>query len=257
MVASRKRTGRPAKNPRVEGLTDDDVRRIRERVAAGERLTDLAIEHGLGVGYVSHLARGSIRKEAGGPITEPSYHIPRRRPPLPEEIVVQIRERRAAGERANKLAAEYGIGPGHISAITTGQIYANVGGPISPPRWHKRGQDPKGAQDRRRTASMRYRMLCRAHDPSRWLTPAEIELVCQALGPARPDLSAEDDERRVRAIWRQVAATSDAGDDLVRKLITASLADLTALVDFAERIADEDPEVMHALALSADAEEES
>jgi len=50
-------------------LTDDEVRRIRERRADGESLTGIAHDFGIAFQTVSKIAKGRTRVEAGGPIT--------------------------------------------------------------------------------------------------------------------------------------------------------------------------------------------
>jgi hypothetical protein len=51
-----------------EKHTDETIRRLRERAAAGEPLTALAAEYGAHRSYVSLIVHGHVRKAAGGPI---------------------------------------------------------------------------------------------------------------------------------------------------------------------------------------------
>jgi hypothetical protein len=124
-----------------------------------------------------------------------------------------------------------------------------------------------------RLAVARYYTLCRLHDPRRWLTDAELAIVCEVCSAVVCDTrnSALDlDDVRVRSIWMEVAdaiaisrrsppdPTTGApqllarhrrngeppvnGDELVTKLQCASYADLVALADFVERHVPNDPD---------------
>jgi hypothetical protein len=54
-----------------KGLTDEAVRDIRSRRAAGEKCKTIARDHSISPSYVSDLAAGNRRKKAGGPLRAP------------------------------------------------------------------------------------------------------------------------------------------------------------------------------------------
>ena len=64
-----------------------------------------------------------------------------------EKQVIAIRERFAAGELRDALAAEYGITPDSIGYIVSGRSWRHVGGPIRPAGQKRRR--PGGRQARR------------------------------------------------------------------------------------------------------------
>lgn len=59
---------------------------------------------------------------------------------LTENQVVQMRERRAAGETTLHLGAEFGISSTAVSKICTGENWKYAGGPITPSRFPGRKQ---------------------------------------------------------------------------------------------------------------------
>lgn len=56
---------------------------------------------------------------------------------LREEDVVTIRELAAAGTTGKELAAYYGVSQATVCRIITGAMWASVGGPTRPPKFHK------------------------------------------------------------------------------------------------------------------------
>jgi hypothetical protein len=52
----------------VQKLSDEQVRELRERYAAGERTKSLASAFGIAPSYVPMLVRGDARRSAGGPL---------------------------------------------------------------------------------------------------------------------------------------------------------------------------------------------
>lgn len=59
---------------------------------------------------------------------------------LTEQQVIQMRERRAAGETTLHLGAEFGISSTAVSKICTGENWKYAGGPITPSRFPRRKQ---------------------------------------------------------------------------------------------------------------------
>jgi len=56
--------------------------------------------------------------------------VPREPGRLSDEAVLEIRSRRARGDATARLAADFGVSQPLISAITSGRLYAGVGGPV-------------------------------------------------------------------------------------------------------------------------------
>ena len=52
---------------------------------------------------------------------------------LTVEQIIELRQRRAAGESLESLAEAFGIIPEYVSYVATGKIHKNVGGPIAKP----------------------------------------------------------------------------------------------------------------------------
>lgn len=62
-----------------------------------------------------------------------------------KEDVVEIRHRRAAGEKVSDLASEYGVGEVQMSRICTGASWKHAGGPFTFGRWSKVVANPLDA----------------------------------------------------------------------------------------------------------------
>jgi len=114
-----------------------------------------------------------------------------------------------------------------------------------------------------RIAITRYVAICERHDPRRWLSRVELAIVCDVCNGTLPSIDLDHDELHVRAIWHEVADAIEIakrglpdpatgapqllarhcrdgeqvidGAELVRKLQSASYADLVGLADFVER----------------------
>lgn len=112
-------------------LSDDQVRELREKYAAGARQVQLAEEYGVRQNTVSSLVTGRSRLEAGGPI------LPGRSRKVTSEEVVAIREAVAAGTPRAEISARYGISHQMVSNIASGRAFADVGGPLTSPASHR------------------------------------------------------------------------------------------------------------------------
>lgn len=112
-------------------LTDAAVLAIRQRYVAGERVRDLAQEHGVADSSISNIITGRTWKHVGGPVDPaPLMQGARyRRSPLTDGMVEAIRARYTAGETAGALARDYGVSRGTVRDIVTGRTWKHVGGP--------------------------------------------------------------------------------------------------------------------------------
>lgn len=94
----------------------EKVREIRQRLAAGERMKDLAEEYGVGWLAIHNIKYHVTWKEAGEEIP-----IPRRGGYLDRKLTFaqaqEIRERLKSGESIARVAAEFGVSKGIISDI--------------------------------------------------------------------------------------------------------------------------------------------
>jgi DNA-binding transcriptional regulator YdaS (Cro superfamily) len=102
-------------NPRTK-LTDEQVREMRTRAAAGAWPATLAAEYGITMASVTQLVTGKYRVAAGGPIREA-----KRVSKLSEEDVVKIRRLVADGAKQRAVATQFGIHPSHVSDIVSGK----------------------------------------------------------------------------------------------------------------------------------------
>lgn len=83
----------------------------------------------------SHLFLGTHRDNMQD-MTAKGRHVGNRK--LTEAQVINIRERRAAGERTKDLGAEFGMSPQHISSICVGKFWPYTPGPRTITRKDKR-----------------------------------------------------------------------------------------------------------------------
>jgi hypothetical protein len=110
-------------------LTAEQVRQIREKYAVGARCGDVAAQYGITARYVSCLATGRDRRDAGGPITKHRRVIPiaerrersQKRSPRPQNTgelaAAEIRLRWLKGETETELAAAFDKSQNAISDI--------------------------------------------------------------------------------------------------------------------------------------------
>jgi plasmid maintenance system antidote protein VapI len=99
------------KNPRTK-LSDEQVRSLRERAAAGEYQPDLAAEYGITRASVTQLVTGQTRAAAGGPIRKP-----RPRTVFTDDQVECVRRLHGEGKSQVYLARRFGISQPHISDL--------------------------------------------------------------------------------------------------------------------------------------------
>lgn len=110
-------------------LTEAIVLELRERRSNGEKLTSLAKEFGVTPTLINKVVTGEIWKGVGGNVVKP-WEISAVRK-LTEEDIVNIRNRRAAGEQLIPLGKEYGVNHGCIASICLGKTWRHVGGPMT------------------------------------------------------------------------------------------------------------------------------
>lgn len=96
-------------------LTDEQVRKLRERSCKGEIGTILAAQYGITAVSVWQIVTGKTRLEAGGPIRESG---PRHK--LSKEDIIEIRRLVAEGKTQTSIAKKFGVDPSHISRLITG-----------------------------------------------------------------------------------------------------------------------------------------
>ena len=106
---------RPGQAKRMQALrgrhaqfSDETIREMRERRAAGASLNDLADAYGIPFGTVSVITTGRIYRTSPGPIS---------RRWMDATAAADIRARRAAGEAAKMLATEFNVTPTRIYQI--------------------------------------------------------------------------------------------------------------------------------------------
>ncbi|MCC6361844.1 MAG: hypothetical protein IT450_24175 [Phycisphaerales bacterium] len=113
-----------SKNPHVK-LTPQQVLEIRRRyVAGGISQQALAQEYQVSKGAVWYIVHGGSWAKDAGPVR--SENLSRR---LSDEDVRRLRE--SAGDRNSRdLANEWGLTPGYVWRILTGEVRASAGGPL-------------------------------------------------------------------------------------------------------------------------------
>ena len=98
---------------RRKKLTDGQVCQLRERVAAGDRLVDLARTFGVSDGEVSRIVRGLSYAHAGGPILASA-----RKRKLSDAAIVAIRTARASGVPVKELSTRFSVSAVAIYKVT-------------------------------------------------------------------------------------------------------------------------------------------
>lgn len=106
-------------------LAPEEVLAMRE-AAAGASAAALARRYGVGCTTAERILRGETYRDLGGPV---SPSAPRGEP-LPDQTVIAIRERRAAGKGVADIAREFGITRQMCDRIVRGVTYQAVPGPI-------------------------------------------------------------------------------------------------------------------------------
>ncbi|GMA36281.1 hypothetical protein [Demequina litorisediminis] len=117
-------------------LSDDDVARLRERYATGERQADLAVAFGVSQTSVSALVTGRTRADAGGPLAQAPAKPPRAsrstqaspRVRLTDEVVAQVRRRVGEGEARAEVASGLGISKASVDSIMAGRRGGSTAG---------------------------------------------------------------------------------------------------------------------------------
>jgi hypothetical protein len=111
------------KNPRSK-LSDEQVRSLRERAAAGGYAPDLAAEYGITQASVSQIVTGQTRAAAGGPIRAPGS-----RTVLSDSQVERIRRLYGEGRTQAHLARRFGVSQSTISDLVSHKRRAIRPGP--------------------------------------------------------------------------------------------------------------------------------
>ena len=114
-MAERGRSIKGARNPRRK-VTDEQIEQMLEMKRGGARNVDIGERFGVSGPHVSKLLNGVQRAEV---LDHKRRDFVRRK--LTDDQVAEIRTRRAAGERRNDLAAEFGVAGPYISQICKGQ----------------------------------------------------------------------------------------------------------------------------------------
>lgn len=111
----------------LERLNYAEVKGIRDRVAAGEKLMAISEEFGITVPAVSRIARGLTYQDAPGPLT--GRH-PRARfnSKLSDEDLEAIRASRKNGRTFQAIARDFGVPYSTVHRIVTGRVYRAEGG---------------------------------------------------------------------------------------------------------------------------------
>lgn len=111
----------------LERLNYAEVKGIRDRVAAGEKLMTISEEFGITVPAVSRIARGLTYQDAPGPLT--GRH-PRARfnSKLSDDDLEAIRASRKNGRTFQAIARDFGVPYSTVHRIVTGKVYRADGG---------------------------------------------------------------------------------------------------------------------------------
>ena len=107
-------------------LTEDQVREILRRLAAGERQQDLAEAFGVTPSNVSHIKRGVSWAHLGGAQAPQRLGSQRPSAKLTERDVPVILRRVENGESMSAVARAFGVGRTTISDIWHGRRWAHV-----------------------------------------------------------------------------------------------------------------------------------
>lgn len=125
-MVAKGRQARGERNWRAK-LTDDDVREVRRRLAAGELQRAIAAEMGISQTSVSKVQRGVRWAHVEGPCWARSgVGEGNGAAKLTEAKVVEIRRRLAAGEFQRVIASDMGVVQSLISQIKRGRIWAHL-----------------------------------------------------------------------------------------------------------------------------------
>lgn len=121
----RGRDGRRCIRGRRSRLSSEQVRRIKQRVLAGESFRSIAAEHDIDFGYVGRIARGeSLAHISPSDGVDPGpVHRGQRR--LATEEVSAIRERKDVS--AAELAREFGVHSSTVRRVRAGQSWSGDG----------------------------------------------------------------------------------------------------------------------------------
>jgi hypothetical protein len=122
------RRGQPAgeKHPQAR-LTEDDVRTIRERLAAGDRQADIARDYGIDPSHVAHIRAGRAWQHTGPPVgTTERRGSSRPSSKLTEADIPNIILRIERGSSLTAVARMYGVGRTTIADIWYGRRWKHV-----------------------------------------------------------------------------------------------------------------------------------
>lgn len=108
-------------------LTEDEVRRIRERVAKGEKLAAIAIDLDITVPAVSRIACGLTYANAPGPLTR-GHCKAHPNSKLSVDDIAAMRTSRRNGRTFQAIARDFGVPYSTVHRIVTGKVYRADGG---------------------------------------------------------------------------------------------------------------------------------
>lgn len=109
--------------------THDDaiISAVREDRTSGMSFMQIAKKYGISLGYAYTLCDGTSSRARGmGSIVGE-----KQKPKLTADQVIEMRERRASGERCDALAAAFGVSQTQVSAICCGHKWKSAGGPLT------------------------------------------------------------------------------------------------------------------------------
>ncbi len=108
-------------------LTEDEVRRIRERVAKGEKLASIAIDLDITVPAVSRIACGLSYQHAPGPLTR-GHSKAHPNSKLSVQDIAAMRTSRRNGRTLQAIARDFGVPYSTVHRVVTGKVYRTEGG---------------------------------------------------------------------------------------------------------------------------------
>lgn len=108
-------------------LTEDEVRRIRERVAKGEKLASIAIDLDITVPAVSRIACGLTYQHAPGPLTR-GHSKAHPNSKLSVQDIAAMRTSRRNGRTLQAIARDFGVPYSTVHRVVTGKVYRTEGG---------------------------------------------------------------------------------------------------------------------------------
>jgi len=103
--------------------TRNKVAVIRRKHHRGTPFTTLAREYDLREVYIRRICHGDLYPDAAGPTVNPHK--------LSDKDVLEIRQRRAAGESLSKIGEVFNISISMVSRISSGKRRADIGGPLT------------------------------------------------------------------------------------------------------------------------------